>query len=45
MGNGQKMYLAYDGDIDTLTFKCRLFTWWGLVNRNPMANGVGIRGS
>ena len=43
MSNGQKMYLAYDGDIDTLTFKCRLFTWWGLVNKNPMANGVGIR--
>lgn len=43
MSNGQKMYMAYDGDIDTLTFKCRLFTWWGLVNKNPMANGVGIR--
>ena len=43
MSNGQKMYMAYDGNIDTLTFKCRLFTWWGLVNRNPMANGVGIR--
>lgn len=43
MSNGQKMYLAYDGDIDTLTFKCRLFTWWGLTNKNPMANGVGIR--
>ena len=26
-----------------LNFQCRLFTWWGLVNRNPMANGVGIR--
>lgn len=43
MSNGQKMYMAYDGDIDTLTFKCRLFTWWGLVNKNPMGNGVGIR--
>ena len=43
MSNGQRMYMAYDGDIDTLTFKCRLFTWWGLVNKNPMANGVGIR--
>ncbi len=43
MSNGQKMYMAYDGDIDTLTFKCRLFTWWGLVNKNPMGNGVGVR--
>ena len=43
MSNGQKMYMAYDGDIETLTFQCRLFTWWGLVNKNPMANGVGIR--
>lgn len=43
MGNGQKMYMAYDGNIDDLTFKCRLFTWWGLVNKNPMGNGVGIR--
>lgn len=43
MSNGQKMYMAYDGDIDTLTFKCRLFTWWGLVNKNPQANGVGVR--
>ncbi len=43
MNNGQKMYMAYDGNITTLNFQCRLFTWWGLVNRNPMANGVGIR--
>ena len=43
MSNGQKMYMAYDGDIATLNFQCRLFTWWGLVNKNPMANGVGIR--
>ena len=43
MSNGQKMYMAYDGNIDDLTFKCRLFTWWGLVNANPQANGVGVR--
>ena len=43
MSNGQKMYMAYDGNIETLNFQCRLFTWWGLVNKNPMANGVGIR--
>ena len=43
MSNGQKMYMAYDGNIETLNFQCRLFTWWGLVNKNPMGNGVGIR--
>ena len=42
MSNGQTMYMVYDGDIDTLTFKCRLFTWWGLCNRNPSANGVAV---
>ncbi|MCP4255266.1 MAG: hypothetical protein GY775_18045 [Candidatus Scalindua sp.] len=40
MKNGQKMYMAYDGNIDNMTFKCRLFTWYGLTNRNPSANGV-----
>jgi len=38
--SGLSMYMAYDGNINDLTFKCRLFTWWGLVNKNPMANGV-----
>jgi hypothetical protein len=42
MSNGQTMYMAYDGNIDTLNFKCRLFTWWGLNNRNPSANGVAV---
>ena len=42
MSNGQRMYMAYDGDIDNLTFKCRLFTWYGLTNKNPSANGVAV---
>lgn len=42
MSNGQKMYMAYDGNIDELTFKCRLFTWYGLTNKNPSANGVAL---
>ena len=41
MSNGQRMYMAYDGNIDTLTFKCRLFTWYGITNKNPSANGNG----
>ena len=42
MSNGQKMYMAYDGDIFTMNFTCRLFTWYGLTNKNPSANGVAI---
>jgi len=42
MSNGQKMYMAYDGNIDNMTFKCRLFTWYGLTNRNPSANGIAL---
>lgn len=40
MKNGQKMYLVYDGDITKMTFKWRLFTWYGLTNADPSANGV-----
>ena len=43
MENGQRMYLVYDGEIDDLSFKARLFTWWGLTNKRPSANGIGIR--
>ena len=43
MENGQVMYLVYDGAIEDLTFRARLFTWWGLVNVRPDANGIGIR--
>jgi len=42
MKNGQKMYMAYDGNIDDMTFKYRLFTWYGLTNKNPQANGVAV---
>lgn len=40
MKNGQQMYLVYDGDITKMTFKWRLFTWYGLTNADPSANGV-----
>lgn len=40
MSNGQKMYVAYDGDITTLQFTCRIFTWYGITNAMPAENGV-----
>lgn len=42
MSNGQTMYMAYDGNIDKLTFKCRLFTWYGLTMKDPSAAGIWV---
>lgn len=42
MSNGQVMYMVYDGDLATLNLRFRIFTWYGLTNLNPMANGVAI---
>lgn len=43
MKNGQKMYMIYDANSTTMQFTFRLFTWYGVTNRNPSANGVAIR--
>lgn len=43
MKNGQQMYLLYDGNITTLNFQWRLFTWNGITVRNPQAVGVAVR--
>mgnify|MGYP003646913085 FL=1 len=40
--SGLQMYMVYDGKIDDMTFRFRLFTWYGLTNCNPMANGVAV---
>ena len=45
MKNGQKMYMVYDGDIKTMKFTFRLFTWNGITIRNPSAVGVAVRGT
>lgn len=42
MKNGQTMYMAYDGDLAKLTFRCRLFTWYAVTNADPSANGVFV---
>lgn len=39
MKNGQKMYMAYDGNIEKLTFICRLFTWHAVTVADPSACG------
>lgn len=42
---GTKLYMAYQGKIEDFTLKCRLFTWYGLCNKRPDANGIAILGS
>lgn len=42
MKNGQTMYMAYDGNLKTLQLTSRLFTWYGLTNKDPSANGIFV---
>lgn len=42
MENGQEMYMIYDGQIDTLTFRYRIFTWYGITVCNPSNCGVAV---
>lgn len=42
MKNGQKMYMVYDGNAKTMKIFYRLFTWYGITNRNPSANGIAV---
>jgi len=42
MKNGLSMYMVYDGDIATLTFRYRLFTWYGITVANPSQCGVAV---
>ena len=42
MSSGTKVTLAYSGSINSLNLQVRLIAWYGLVNRDPMRNGVGL---
>ncbi len=42
MSNGQQMYMVYDGDIATLNFRYRLFTWFGITVCDPRRVGVAL---
>jgi hypothetical protein len=42
MSNGLQLYMIYDGDIATMTFRYRLFTWWGITVCNPSAAGISV---
>jgi len=42
MSNGLQLYLVYDGDIATMNFRFRLFTWYGITICNPSNCGVAV---
>ena len=42
LDNGIKLYIAYDAKLDTLNCRVRLFTWGGLVNKDPSRNGNAV---
>lgn len=42
MSNGQEMYMVYDGNIATMTFRYRLFTWYGITIKDPSRVGVAV---
>ncbi len=40
--SGQKMYMLYDANSTTMNLRFRVFCWYGVTNKNPMANGIAI---
>jgi hypothetical protein len=42
LDNGVKLYIAYDAKLDSLNCRVRLFTWYGLVNKDPSRNGNAV---
>ena len=42
MSNGLQLYMVYDGDIATMNFRFRLFTWYGITICNPSTCGVAV---
>ncbi len=42
MSNGTEMYIVYDGNIVDMSFRYRIFTWYGVNVINPSACGVAV---
>jgi hypothetical protein len=42
LASGTKLYMAYQGEIDNFSLKCRLFTWYGITNKDPSRNGMAV---
>jgi len=42
MKNGQKMYMVYDGQLNDMSLRFRIFTWWGITIKDPSRCGVAV---
>jgi hypothetical protein len=42
MKNGLQFYMVYDGSLETMTFRYRLFTWYGITVCAPFLCGVAL---
>ena len=42
MKNGQTVYMVYDGDIATMNFRYRIFSWYGITIADPSRVGVAV---
>jgi hypothetical protein len=42
LDSGVTVYMMYQGSIQTGTLLCRVFVWYGLVNRKPSHNGIAL---
>jgi hypothetical protein len=42
LDSGVTVYMMYQGSIATANLDCRVFTWYGLVNRKPDHNGIAL---
>ena len=40
MKNGLNMYMVYDGNINDMSFRYRLFTWYGITVKDPSRVGI-----
>jgi len=43
MKNGLNMYMVYDGNINDMTFRYRLFTWYGITIKDPSRVGIALQ--
>jgi len=42
MKNGQSMYMVYDGNLNDMSLRYRLFTWYGVTIKDPSRCGVAV---
>lgn len=42
MSNGLTLYMVYSGAIEDLSFRFRIFDWWGICVANPQNCGVAV---